>query len=85
MVQLAHLANRFPSPHFLVVKKQRIPWQDLNTTRELLLLDEPFGALDAKSPQNLRSWLRGLHEEFIYKCVRHPYFEADWRFFGVME
>ncbi|MFM8409652.1 MAG: sulfate/molybdate ABC transporter ATP-binding protein, partial [Alphaproteobacteria bacterium] len=30
---------------------------------KLLLLDEPFGALDAKVRQELRSWLRRLHEE----------------------
>ena len=31
--------------------------------RPMLLLDEPFGALDAKVRQDLRNWLRRLHEE----------------------
>ena len=29
----------------------------------MLLLDEPFGALDAKVRKDLRTWLRRLHEE----------------------
>ena len=30
---------------------------------QVLLLDEPFGALDAKVRKDLRAWLRNLHEE----------------------
>jgi sulfate transport system ATP-binding protein len=35
----------------------------------VLLLDEPFGALDAKVRQELRSWLRRLHEEIHMTSV----------------
>jgi sulfate transport system ATP-binding protein len=35
----------------------------------VLLLDEPFGALDAKVREDLRSWLRHMHEEFTVTTV----------------
>ena len=35
----------------------------------MLLLDEPFGALDAKVRQELRRWLRRLHEEIHLTSV----------------
>jgi len=37
--------------------------------REVLLLDEPFGALDAKVRQELRRWLRHLHDELSFTSV----------------
>ncbi|MBR7889296.1 TOBE-like domain-containing protein [Marinomonas sp. A79] len=69
MVQLAHLANRFPS-QLSGGQKQRIALaRALATQPEVLLLDEPFGALDAKVRKELRRWLRGLHEELGFTSV----------------
>ncbi len=36
---------------------------------KVLLLDEPFGALDAKVRQELRAWLRRLHDEIHMTSV----------------
>ena len=36
---------------------------------QVLLLDEPFGALDAKVRQELRRWLRRLHDEIHITSV----------------
>ena len=42
------------------------PWP---SSRKVLLLDEPFGALDAKVRQGLRRWLRRLHDEIHVTSV----------------
>lgn len=69
MVQLSHLANRFPS-QLSGGQKQRIALaRALATQPEVLLLDEPFGALDAKVRKELRRWLRGLHDELGFTSV----------------
>lgn len=69
MVQLEHLANRFPS-QLSGGQKQRIALaRALATQPEVLLLDEPFGALDAKVRKELRRWLRGLHDELGFTSV----------------
>lgn len=69
MVQLEHLASRFPS-QLSGGQKQRIALaRALATQPEVLLLDEPFGALDAKVRKELRRWLRGLHDELGFTSV----------------
>ncbi len=63
LVQLTGMGDRFPS-QLSGGQRQRVALaRALAVQPSVLLLDEPFGALDAKVRKELRTWLRNLHHE----------------------
>ncbi len=69
MVQLDWLSDRYPE-QLSGGQRQRIALaRALAVEPKVLLLDEPFGALDAKVRKELRRWLARLHEDINLTSV----------------
>jgi len=77
LVQLSGLENRYPST-LSGGQRQRVALaRALAIEPRVLLLDEPFGALDTKVRRELRTWLRQLHDETGYTTIFVTHDESE--------
>src|SRR6202012_280532 len=77
LVQLDWLSDRYPN-QLSGGQRQRIALaRALAIEPRILLLDEPFGALDAKVRKELRQWLRSLHSEISVTSIFVPHDQEE--------
>jgi sulfate transport system ATP-binding protein len=77
LMHIGDLGARYPE-HISGGQRQRVALaRALAIEPELLLLDEPFGALDAKVRKSLRIWLRELHERMNLTSIFVTHDQAE--------